>query len=44
MTDAERLSQDPTFRLVASEKVRNRRAALTSHLQRFEMEEEVLQE
>jgi hypothetical protein len=36
--DAERLSQDPTFRLVGSEKIRDSGAALTSRLQSFETE------
>ena len=36
--DAERLSQDPTFRLIGSEKVWDRGAALTSRLQTFETE------
>jgi hypothetical protein len=35
---AEELSQDPTFRLIGSEKFRNRGAALTSRLQTFETE------
>jgi hypothetical protein len=34
--DAEQLSQDPTFRLIGSEKIWERRAALTSRLQSFE--------
>ena len=34
--DAERLSQDPTFRLIGSEKIWERGAALTSRLQSFE--------
>ena len=38
VNDAERLSQDPTFRLIGSEKVRDRGAALTSRLQSFETE------
>src|SRR5450756_1560833 len=38
MNDAERLSQDPTFRLIGSEKVWDRGAALTSRLQTFETE------
>ena len=33
--DAERLSQDPTFRLISSEKVWDQGAALTSRLQTF---------
>ena len=33
--DAERLSQDPTFRLIGSEKIWERGAALTSRLQSF---------
>ena len=32
VNDAERLSQDPTFRLIGSEKIWERGAALTSHL------------
>ena len=36
--DAERLSQDPTFRLIGSERVWDRGAALTSRLQSFETE------
>ena len=35
MNDAERLSQDPTFRLIGSEKIWERGAALTSRLQTF---------
>ncbi len=38
VNDAERLSQDPTFRLIGSEKVWDRGAALTSRLQSFETE------
>jgi len=38
LNDAERLSQDPTFRLIGSEKIRDRGAALTSRLQSFETE------
>ena len=38
MNDAERLSQDPTFRLIGSEKIWERGAALTSRLQSFETE------
>jgi hypothetical protein len=38
VNDAERLSQDPTFRLIGSEKIWERRAALTSRLQSFETE------
>jgi hypothetical protein len=38
VNDAERLSQDPTFRLIGSEKVWERGAALTSRLQSFETE------
>ena len=38
LNDAERLSQDPTFRLIGSEKVWDRGAALTSRLQSFETE------
>ena len=36
--EAERLSQDPTFRLIGSEKIWERGAALTSRLQSFETE------
>jgi hypothetical protein len=36
VNDAERLSQDPAFRLIGSEKVWDRDAALTSLLQTFE--------
>ncbi len=38
MNDAERLSQDPTFRLIGSEKVWDRGAALPSRLHWFETE------
>ena len=38
VNDAERLSQDPTFRLIGSEKIWERGAALTSRLQSFEAE------
>ena len=38
MNDAERLSQDPTFRLIGSEKIWERGATLTSRLQSFETE------
>src|SRR5450756_97818 len=38
MNDAERLSPDPTFRLIGSEKIWERGAALTSRLQTFETE------
>jgi len=38
VNDAERPSQDPTFRLIGSEKIWERRAALTSRLQSFETE------
>jgi hypothetical protein len=38
VNDAERLSQDPTFRLIGSKKIRERGAALTSRLQSFETE------
>ena len=38
VNDAERLSQDPTFRLIGSEKLWERGAALTSRLQSFETE------
>ncbi len=36
VNDAERLSQDPTLRLIGSEKIWDRGAALTSRLQTFE--------
>ena len=36
VNDAERLSQDPAFRLIGSEKIWERGAALTSRLQSFE--------
>ncbi len=36
VNDAERLSQDPTFRLIGSEKIWERGAALTSRRQSFE--------
>jgi len=36
VNDAERLSQDPTFRLIGSEKIWDRGAALTSRLHWFE--------
>jgi hypothetical protein len=36
--DAERLAQDPTFRLIGSEKIWERGSALTSRLQSFETE------
>src|SRR5665213_188585 len=36
LNDAERLSQDPTFRLLGSEKIRDRGAALPSRLHWFE--------
>ena len=36
VNDAERLSQDPTFRLIGSKKILERGAALTSRLQSFE--------
>src|ERR1700693_2014229 len=36
VNDAERLSQDPTFRMIGSEKIWERGAALTSRLQSFE--------
>ena len=42
MNDAERLSQDPTFRLIGSEKIWERGAALTSRLQTFETESGML--
>jgi hypothetical protein len=38
VNDAERLAQDPTLRLIGSEKVWDRGAALTSRLQTFETE------
>jgi hypothetical protein len=38
LNDAERLSQDPTFRLICSEKIWERGAALPSHLHWFETE------
>src|ERR1039457_4310953 len=38
VNDAERLSQDPTFRLIGSEKIWDRGAALTSRWQSFETE------
>ena len=38
VNDAERVSQDPTFRLLGSEKTWDRGAALTSRLQTFETE------
>ena len=38
VNDAERLSQDPTLRLIGSEKIWERGAALTSRLQSFEAE------
>jgi len=38
LNDAQRVSQDPTFRLIGSEKVWDRGAALTSRLQTFETE------
>jgi hypothetical protein len=38
LNDAERLSQDPTFRLIGSEKIWNRWAALPSRLHWFETE------
>ena len=38
LNDAERLSEDPTFRLIGSEKIWDRGAALTSRLQTFETE------
>ena len=38
VNDAEQLSQDPTFRLIGSEKTWERGAALTSRLQTFETE------
>ena len=38
VNDAERLSQDPAFRLIGSQKIWERGAALTSRLQSFETE------
>lgn len=38
VNDAEQLSHDPTFRLIGSEKIWDRGAALTSRLQTFETE------
>jgi hypothetical protein len=38
LNDAEKLSQDPAFRLIGSEKIWDRGAALTSRLQTFETE------
>src|ERR1017187_7497586 len=38
LNDAERLSQDPTFRLISSEKIWDRGVALPSRLQSFETE------
>jgi hypothetical protein len=38
LNDAQRLSQDPTFRLIGSEKIWDRGTALTSRLQSFETE------
>jgi len=38
LNDAQRVSQDPTFRLISSEKIWDRGAALTSRLQTFETE------
>ncbi len=38
VNDAERLSQDPTFRLIGSDRIWERGAALTSRLQSFETE------
>src|SRR5216683_3265699 len=38
LNDAERLSQDPAFRLIGSKKIWERGAALTSRLQSFETE------
>jgi hypothetical protein len=38
VNDAQRLSHDPTFRLIGSEKIWERGAALTSRLQSFETE------
>jgi hypothetical protein len=38
MNDAERVSRDPTFRLITSEKIWEYGAALTFRLQSFETE------
>jgi hypothetical protein len=38
VNDAERLAQDPTFRLMGSERIWERGAALTSRVQSFETE------
>ena len=38
VSDAERLSQDPTFRLIGSEKIWDRGVALICRLQSFETE------
>jgi hypothetical protein len=38
LNDAQRISQDPTFRLIGSETIWERGAALTSRLQSFETE------
>jgi hypothetical protein len=38
LNDAERLSQDPTFQLISSEKIWDRGVALTSRLQSFEIQ------
>ena len=38
MNDAARLSHDPTFRLIGSEKIWERGAALTSRVHSFETE------
>jgi hypothetical protein len=38
VNDAERLSHDPTFRLIGSEKIWERGAALTSRVHSFETE------
>ena len=38
LNDAERLSQDPTFRLIGSEKIWDRGTALPSRLHWFETE------
>jgi hypothetical protein len=38
VNDAERLAQDPTFRLMGSDRIRERGGALTSRLQSFETE------
>jgi hypothetical protein len=44
VNDADRLSQDPTFRLIGFEKTRDRGAALRSRLRAFETEMPVAEE